>query len=144
MKALIFKHFILIAGVIILFTAGCAPQEPMSVKMSRIVAAENLKLKEDLRERDWEIKSLKESHQKRVEELEKTIVECKEKIRTWQEESRRNLREQVEDVADNVIARNSILQKENEALKEENKRLHKELNELKKKEDAAPNKEILL
>jgi FtsZ-binding cell division protein ZapB len=134
MKALLCKLFILIVGIIIILTAGCMQQEPISVKMSRLVAAENLKLKEDLRQRDWEIKSLKEVHQQRVDDLEKTISEYKEQIRTWQEESRRNLRKQVEDVADNVIARNSILQKEIEALKEENKRLQKELEE--RKEEA--------
>ena len=132
MKALMLKHFILIVAIFIVLTAGCAPQEPMGVKMSRIVAAENIKLKEDLRERDWEMKSLKEAHQKRIDKLGKTIAECKEKIRTWQEESRRNLRKQVEDVVDNLVARNSILQKEIEALKEENKRLQKELDEQKK------------
>lgn len=132
MKTLVSKNFILIIGIIIVLTAGCAQQEPMSVKMSRLVAAENLKLKEDLRQRDWEIKSLKESHQQRVDELEKTIAEYKEQIRTWQEESRRNVRKQVEDVVDNVIARNSILQKENEALKEENERLQKVLDKQKK------------
>ena len=137
MKAVVPKHFVLIAGIIIVLTAGCAPQEPMSVKMSRIVAAENLKLKEDLRQRDWEIESLKEANQQQVDRLEKTIAEYKEQIRTWQEESRRNVRKQVEDVADNVIARNSILQKEIEALKEENIRLQKEL-EQQKKESASP------
>jgi FtsZ-binding cell division protein ZapB len=131
MKALMLRYFILVIGIIILLTTGCAPREPMSVRMSRVVAAENLKLKEDLRERDWEIESLKEAHQRQVEKLEKTIAECKEKIRTWQEESRRNLRKQVEDVVDNLVARNSILQKEIEALKEENKRLQKELGEQK-------------
>ena len=131
MKVLVLKHFIFIVGIFIVLTAGCAPQEPMSVKMSRIVAAENLKLKEDLRQRDWEIQSLKEANQQQVDKLEKTIAEYKEQIRTWQEESRRNVRKQVEDVADNVIARNSILQKEIEALKEENKRLQKELDEQK-------------
>jgi gas vesicle protein len=137
MKELVLKHFILIIGIIIVLTAGCVQQDPMSVKMSRIVAAENLKLKEDLRQRDWEIESLKEANQQQVDRLEKTIAEYKEQIRTWQEESRRNVRKQVEDVADNVIARNSILQKEIEALKEENIRLQKEL-EQQKKESASP------
>jgi FtsZ-binding cell division protein ZapB len=138
MKVLVLKHFIFIVGIFIVLTAGCAPQEPMSVKMSRIVAAENLKLKEDLRQRDWEIQSLKEANQQQVDKLEKTIAEYKEQIRAWQEESRRNVRKQVEDVADNVIAINSILQKEIEALKEENKRLQKELQE-QKKESTSPN-----
>ncbi len=137
MKELVLKYFILIFGIIIVLTAGCVQQDPMSVKMSRIVAAENLKLKEDLRQRDWEIESLKEANQQQVDRLEKTIAEYKEQIRTWQEESRRNVRKQVEDVADNVIARNSILQKEIEALKEENIRLQKEL-EQQKKESASP------
>ncbi len=137
MKALMLRYFILIVAIFIVLTAGCAQQEPISVKMSRVVAAENLKLKEDLRQRDWEIKSLKGVQQQRVDDLEKTISEYKEQIRTWQEESRRNLRKQVEDVVDNVIARNSILQKEIEALKEENKRLQKELDE-QKKESTSP------
>ena len=133
MKAPTLRFFVLIIGIIIVLTVGCAQQEPMSVKMSRVVAAENLKLKEDLRQRDWEIQNLKEANQQKVDELEKTIAEYKEQIRTWQEESRRNVRKQVEDVADNVVARNSILQREIEALKEENKRLQKELDEQKKK-----------
>ena len=139
MKNLVIKSFILIIGIFIVLTTSCAQQEPMSVKMSRLVAAENLKFKEDLRQRDWEIKSLKEMHQQRIDGMEKVIAEYKEKIRTWQEESRRNLRKQVEDVVDNVIARNSILQKEIETLKEENKRLQKELDE-QKKESMSPNK----
>jgi molecular chaperone DnaK (HSP70) len=143
MKALVLKHFILIVGIISVFATGCAQQDPMSVKMSKLVAAENLKLKEDLRQRDWEIQSLKEANQQQVDRLEKTIAEYKEQIRTWQEESRRNLRKQVEDVADNVIARNSILQKEIEALKEENKRLQKELDE-QSKEFMSPDKGTLL
>ena len=138
MKAPTLRFFVLIIGIIIVLTVGCAQQEPMSVKMSRVVAAENLKLKEDLRQRDWEIQNLKEANQQKVDELEKTIAEYKEQIRTWQEESRRNVRKQVEDVADNVVARNSILQREIEALKEENKRLQKELDEQKKK-SASPN-----
>ena len=131
MKALMTRYFILIVVIFIVLTACCAPKEPMSVKMSRVVAAENLKLKEDLRQRDWEIQSLKEANQQQVDRLEKTIAEYKEQIRAWQEESRRNVRKQVEDVVDNLVARNSILQKENEALKEENKRLQKELDEQK-------------
>ena len=138
MKAPTLRFFVLIIGIIIVLTVGCAQQEPMSVKMSRVVATENLKLKEDLRQRDWEIQNLKEANQQKVDELEKTIAEYKEQIRTWQEESRRNVRKQVEDVADNVVARNSILQREIEALKEENKRLQKELDEQKKK-SASPN-----
>lgn len=138
MKAPTLRFFVLIIGIIIVLTVGCAQQEPMSVKMSRVVAAENLKLKEDLRQRDWEIQNLKEANQQKVDELEKTIAEYKEQIRTWQEESRRNVRKQVEDVADNVVARNSILQREIEALKEENKRLQKELDEQKKK-STSPN-----
>ena len=133
MKTLVWKYFILVVGIVIVLIAGCAQQEPVSVRMSRVVAAENLKLKEDLRNSDWEIKRLKEVHQQQVEKLEKIIEEYKEKIRTWQEESRRNIRKQVEDVLDNVLARNDELQKEIEALKEDNKKLRTELEEHKKK-----------
>ncbi|MBN2183008.1 MAG: hypothetical protein JW715_13945 [Sedimentisphaerales bacterium] len=126
MKRSVLKSLVLVCVIVVSF-AGCTQQEPMSVKMTRLVAAENMELKEELRKLDWELETQKELHEQKVAELEKVIQEYKEKIRAWQEESRRNVRKQVEDVVDNLVARNTELQKEIESLKAENQKLRAEL-----------------
>ena len=127
MKALIWKEFILVVGVIILLITGCAQQEPMNVKMSRIIASENMKLKEDLRKSDWEIENLKELHTEQVKKLQKIITEHKEQINIWEEKSRENIRTQVKDILDVVLERNAELREEIKALKEDNEKLKIEL-----------------
>ena len=132
MKALIWKEFILVVGVIILLITGCAQQEPMNVKMSRIIASENMKLKEDLRKSDWEIENLKELHTEQVKMLQKIITEHKEQINIWEEKSRENIRTQVKDILDVVLERNTELREEIKALKEDNEKLKIELQGQKK------------
>jgi len=127
MKALVWKEFIIVIGVVLVMIAGCVQQEPMSVKMSRLVAAENMELKEELRQQDWEINSLKELHEQQVKKLEDIITEYKGQVKSWQEKSRQNIREQVKTVLDVVLERNAELREENKALKEDNEKLKKEL-----------------
>ena len=132
MKALIWKEFILVVGVIILLITGCVQQEPMNVKMSRIIASENMQLKEDLRKSDWEIENLKELHTEQVKKLQKIITEHKEQINIWEEKSRENIRTQVKDILDVVLERNTELREEIKALKEDNEKLKIELQGQKK------------
>lgn len=117
MKKLTYEAFVLGIIVLAILIAGCTQPEAQSVKMSRIIAAENMQLKEELRKSDWEINNLKEQHQEQVNKLEKLIAEYKEQIRTWQEESRRNIRSQVKDVLDLVLEQNAKLKQENDSLK---------------------------
>ena len=139
MKALLHKEFMVVIGIVFVLIAGCVQQEPMNVKMSRIVAAENMELKEELRQQDWEIKTLKEQYEQQIKDLEETIVGLKEQIKAWEEKSRQNVRDQVEGVLDVVVEQNAELKAMNEQLKEEIEQLKKQIdNPDEPKEDKEP------
>jgi TolA-binding protein len=127
MNTFIHKKFALAAGIVLVLISGCSQQEPMSVKMSRIVAAENMKLKEDLMHQDLEIESLKEQYEQQVKDLEEEIAELKEQIKVWEEKSRQNVRDQVESVLDTVVEQNAELRIENKQLREDIEKLKAEL-----------------
>jgi len=128
MKALIHKEFIVVVGIVLMLISGCTQQESTSIKMSRLVAAENMKLKEELRQQDWEIETLKEQHEQQVKKLEEMITEYKGQIKVWEEKSRQNVRDQVESVLDAVVEQNAELRVENKQLREDIEKLKAELN----------------
>ena len=132
MKKLVNEAFVLGIVVIAILITGCGQPEPLSVKMSRVIAAENMQLKDDLRKSDWEIENLKELHREQVEKLEEIITEYQGKIKILEEKSRQNIRQQAKDILDVVLEQNAELRKEIEALKVDNEKLKKELQELKK------------
>ena len=131
MKRLANEMFVLGIMIFAIGIAGCAQPDAQSIKMSRVVAAENLQLKEDLRKKDWEIKSLKEQYKEQVGNLENLVADYKQQIKVLEEKSRQNIRSQVKDVLDVVMERNTELGKEIETLKQENEKLKKELEEQK-------------
>ena len=133
MKALFCKEFIVVIGITLMLFAGCTPPEPMSVKMSRVIAAENMQLKEDLRKSDWEIENLKKLHKEQVDKLEEFIVRYKEQVQILEEKARQNIRDQVKDIFDVVLEQNAEFREEVTILKEDNEKLKIELEEQKKK-----------
>ena len=133
MKALFCKEFIVVIGITLMLFAGCTPQEPMNVKMSRVIAAENMQLKEDLRKSDWEIENLKKLHKEQVDKLEELIVRYKEQVQILEEKARQNIRDQVKDIFDVVLEQNAEFREEVTILKEDNEKLKIELEEQKKK-----------
>lgn len=129
MKVLIQKELIIVVGIILMLISGCAQQEQMDVKMSRLVAAENMQLKEELRQQDWEIKTLKEQYERQIKDLKEKIEEYEGQIKVWEEKSRQNVRDQVESVLDVVVEQNAELRVENKQLKEEIDMLKAKLND---------------
>ncbi len=127
MKALLHKEFMVVIGIVFVLIAGCVQQEQTSMKMSRVIAAENMELKEELRQQDWEIKTLKEQYERQVKDLEETTVELKEQIKALEEKSKQNVRDQVEGVLDAVVEQNAELRTENEQLKEDIEQLKKQI-----------------
>lgn len=127
MRALFHKELIVVFGLLFVLIAGCSDPESMNVKMSRIVAAENMELKEELRQQDWEIKTLKEQHEQLVKGLKETIAGLKEQVKVLEERSKQNVRDQVEGVLDTIVEQNVQLKAVNEQLKKEIEQLKKQL-----------------
>jgi methyl-accepting chemotaxis protein len=117
MKSLANEALVLGIMIVTIWITGCAQPDAQSIKMSRVVAAENLQLKEDLRKKDWEIKNLKEQYKEQVGNLENLVADYKEQINVLEEKSRQNIRSQVKEVLDIVLEQNAKLRQENDSLK---------------------------
>lgn len=120
------KAFILVVGVAVMLIAGCGQGETPSVKKSRTIAAENMALKKQLKQRSSEIEKLKELHDRKIKEQQKLLAKYQQENETLKQKSQRNIRNQVKGVLDTVIEENAKLREENEKLKAQIKELEKE------------------
>ena len=100
-----YKYSIFILCFLVFIFAGCAKEQVPSTRQARLVASENLELKEQIKKLNAQI-----------EELEKLYLESQKEIENLKETSQQNVRQQVQDVLDNVLEQNAQLRKENEQL----------------------------
>ncbi len=117
MKRAVREIFVLAVCVFVMFIAGCGEQEPPSVKKSRLIAVENMRLTKELEQRSKEIERLKELHNKESKKQEKLLAECVQEKESWKQKARQNVRNQVKGVFDAVMEQNVKLRDENEKLK---------------------------
>ena len=132
MKLINDKYFILVVFVIAIILFGCSESQTNIEKRSRLVAAENLKLKNDLELRDQEVAKLKESYDEELEEQIQLLAELQRQVKALQEKSKQNIRNQIDGVVDTVIEENTELRKENEDLKDRIKVLETQVEQLEK------------
>ena len=132
MKLINDKYFILVVFVIAIILFGCSESQTNIEKRSRLVAAENLKLKNDLELRDQEVAKLKESYDEELEEQIQLLSELQRQVKALQEKSKQNIRNQIDGVVDTVIEENTELRKENEDLKDRIKVLETQVEQLEK------------
>ena len=125
MKRAARKIFVLAVGVVVMSIAGCGNQEPPSVKKSRLIAVENMRLTKELERRDKEIESIKELHNKEIKKQEKLLAKCLEEKESWKQKARQNVRNQVKGVFDAVMEQNAKLREENEKLKAQIEKLQR-------------------
>ena len=120
------KTFLFVVSVAVILVAGCGQGETPSVKKSRAIAAENMALKKQLKQRSSEIEKLKELHDKKSKEQQKLLAKYQQENETLKQKSQQNVRNQVEPVLDKVVDEIAKLRKENEKLKAQIKELEKE------------------
>jgi uncharacterized protein YnzC (UPF0291/DUF896 family) len=117
MKRSALKIFVLTVCVVVMSIAGCGEQEPPSVKKSRLIAVENMRLTKELEQRSKKIERLNELHNKEIKKQEKLLAECVQEKESWKKKARQNVRNQVKGVVDAVMEQNVKLREENEKLK---------------------------
>ena len=117
------KAFLLAVGIVLItLIAGCEEEANLpDTKRSRLIAAENMRLKKDLERRDKEIERQKE-----------LLEKCLQEKNTWKEKAQQNIRKQVDSILTAVMEKNVELHKENEGLKAQIEKLKAELEEAKK------------
>lgn len=113
----------LLCSYALILITGCGEKEPPSVKQSRAIAAENIELKKQLNRNNARIENLKEQYDKELDKQQKLLEKCKQERDRWKAKSQRNVRDQVKDVLDNVMAENAKLREENEKLKDQIRKL---------------------
>ena len=132
------KAFVLAVGiVVIMLIAGCDEEQNLSstksaVKKHQLIAAENMRLKKELEQRDKEIKRQKELHDKKIKQQQTLLEKCLKEKNAWKERAQQNIKEQVDKVLAAVMEQNAKLRDENETLKAQIEQLKAELEEAKK------------
>lgn len=122
MKGQTRKVFVLVTIAVFILIAGCDQQNQSNTRKSRLVAVENLKLKEQLQQRDNQIK--------RKEEL---LKQCWQEKKALQNQLGKERREELNDVFGDILEHSQKLQQENKELKARVKKLETKLKELEQK-----------
>jgi len=120
MKEQIPKALFLAICVAIVTCAGCQEENLPSDKMSRAVAAENIQLKKELKQRDEKIERLKKQYEKQIQQQKEQLAKCLKQKEALEKQLQKNVKDQVDDVLATVIDENAKLREEVKKLKEEN------------------------
>jgi DNA repair exonuclease SbcCD ATPase subunit len=128
MKIRISKTVLLAAGItIIMLSAGCQEEELQSDKKNRVIAAENIQLKKEIKKRDEKIERLKKQHEKKLQQQEELLDKYAKQKEALEKQLQKGVKNQIDDVLTNLI-------EENAKLRDEINRLEAELEELAKVE----------
>ena len=121
--------FVLTIGVVVVFAAGCAEQQPPTFKEGRAIAAENIALNKEVDRLNNQIDELKKQHEQERKRQEEALFKMTEEKETWRMKSQTNIREQVKGVLDAVLESNEKLREENKQLKAQIEKLHMDSND---------------
>ena len=114
------RAFILaVCVVVIMLIAGC--EEQNLARKSRLIAAENIRLKEQL-----------EQYEVEVEKQKGLLAKCLQEKKFLQKVPRKDFQEQMDSILTTVIKESRKARQENEKLKAQLEKLKVELEELKK------------
>jgi len=117
MKRTARKALVAAIGFAVVLVAGCGEKEAPSVRQSRAIAAENIELQKQLDRSNARIENLKEQYDKELDKQQKLLKKCKQERDQWKAKSQQNVRDQVKNVLDTVMAENTRLREENTKLK---------------------------
>ena len=128
MKGLMQKALLVVISAAIVAGAGCQEeQQTPSVKKARLVAAENIKLKKQLEQRDQEIEELKRKYSRELQEQKQRLSECLKQKEDLQQQLREGMKERVEAVLSAVVEDNAKLRQEIKDLKAQITELRKQI-----------------
>ncbi len=127
------RTFILTAGIIvIILSAGCEEEQVRDNQKARVIAAENIQMKNLLQQRDSEIEKLKEQHKSELKKQEGLLIKCQEEKKALEEQLTEKYEGRLNEFIENLGKENVKLHQENENLKLQVEKLKAELEEIKK------------
>ncbi|MCK4753522.1 MAG: hypothetical protein KAS75_08740 [Planctomycetes bacterium] len=133
MTRALYKTIMLIVGIVIITSiAGCEEESLSNTRKGRLVAVENMQLKEQLKQCEMEIEEQKKLHAKEIESQIALLEKCEDIKSALEKRTQKNIREQTTSILGPIMNKNTELIQENQKLKSYIVQLEKELEELKK------------
>ena len=120
---------LLAIGVAVALSAGCQEQELSADKKGRVIAAENIQLKKELKQRDQEIEKLKKEHEKQIQQQKELLAKYLKRKEDLEKQLQQNVKEQIDEVLAAVIDENAKLREEIKKRKAQIEKLKTELDE---------------
>ncbi len=127
MKRAFKKGFVSGVGALLLLIAGCQEQQLPSEKQSRLVAAENIRLRKQLGQRADEIEMLKKLHNEEKTQQETQLAKCREQQKVLRDKLEQGTRKEIQEVLQAVMEESAAVSAENEKLKARVEQLEAEL-----------------
>ena len=115
-----------IIAIVAAFCAGCQQPETANEKRARLLAAENIELREQSATRQAETEALRRKHAQELQQRDEELAKCEARIETLQKDVAKGVAERVEAVTAAVTNENAKLRQENESLKADVERLQAE------------------
>ncbi len=132
--------FVLAIGfVVTMLIAGCEEEQQLpNTKKSRLIGAENIQLKKELKQRDREIERQKQLHKKEIEKQKLQLEKCLQEKKGLEEQLAGKFGDQIDELFKDVGGENLELREEIKNLKAQIEKLKEELDELKAKAGPKP------
>ena len=107
-------------------TAGCQREQAGTKKQARLLAAENVELKEQVAAQETRIADLRKQHAEALRQQAKLLTQYKSRNDALQKDIEQGIAERVESVTAALVNESARLRQESETLKTENERLKAE------------------
>jgi DNA anti-recombination protein RmuC len=122
---LVARFAALTAWLVLAVVGGCQQQqqaqaEPTpSERQARLIAAENIRLKEQLADRDKQMETLRREHARELKQRDQELAACKARNEKLQKDVETGIAERVRDVMAAVVEENARLRRQIEELRTE-------------------------
>jgi predicted nuclease with TOPRIM domain len=136
MKGIALKAFVLAVCVVaIIIITGCEEQQVSGGKMARIIAAENIQLKEQLQQYKSEIEKLKKQYDIELKKQGELLAKCSREKKSLEEQFAGKYEDQINEFFKTVAQESGKLDEENKQLKAQVEKLKAKLEKQKTQDE---------
>ena len=112
--------------VVAALLAGCEQPQTPNEKQARLLAAENMHLKERLKRQQAQMETLQKEDAKRIQRQQQELAQSRARSEQLQKDLNKHIDERIRDVTKKVMDDNARLRKETERLQAELKKRESE------------------
>ncbi len=114
--------------IVVAIFAGCQQPQTPDEKQARLLAAENIQLKERLASQQAQAETAKKQQAQKLQQQEQELSKCRTRTEQLQRDLEKGIAERVQDVTAKVMDENARLRKDIERLQSEIEKLKADSN----------------